>query len=101
VEWQPYVTALNLGFNNGSLVLVSLSANQLITASMVGLYSCWIQLTHSLKAPLVSTLEPMKWKNRFQSLLSKRYTMPLFTTAFTFALEPDSVGLYELNPFDP
>jgi hypothetical protein len=34
------VTALNLGFNNGSLVLVSLSANQLITASMVGLYSC-------------------------------------------------------------
>lgn len=43
------MTALNLGFNNGSLVLVSLSANQLITASM-----------------------------------------PLFTTAFTLALEPDA-----------
>lgn len=41
------MTALNLGLNNGSLVLISLSANQLITASM-----------------------------------------PLFTTAFTFALEP-------------
>lgn len=43
------MTAMNLGFNNGSLVLVSLSANQLITASM-----------------------------------------PLFTTAFTLALEPDA-----------
>ena len=43
------MTALNLGLNNGSLVLISLSANQLITASM-----------------------------------------PLFTVAFTFLLEPDA-----------
>jgi hypothetical protein len=43
---------------------------ELVRAAMVGeLYKLRMQLTHTLESRPVSTLAPVRWKTRFQSLL--------------------------------
>jgi hypothetical protein len=47
-------------------------------AEAVGLYSCWIQMTHSLQAPGFNPCEPIKWVTGFKVCFFKlnlyRYT---------------------------
>jgi hypothetical protein len=67
--------------------------------STVGGCTTWIQLTHSAWNRLVSTLEPVKWKNWFQSLLShQNFNLYRYTTNLPLAR---AVGLCTLNSSDP
>jgi hypothetical protein len=54
--------------------------------SAVGLYTCvfkfTIQLTHGLKAPGFTTLEPMKWKTGFKVLLFQTFNLLRYSAAW-------------------